>query len=127
MISDILIESKVVDFIRNINASHLLEVTHGPIFNGVDLFGLEIIKNVPFVCTSFPDILSRRIAVEGFISLFHKELDQVVKLFLEDIQKKQDEQSSANAEFRAFMERQDGYNIVVQEMLAKIMSRLGPS
>src|SRR3954467_9135360 len=33
MISDILIESKVVDFIRNLNAPHLLEVTHGPIFN----------------------------------------------------------------------------------------------
>src|SRR3954468_8408369 len=89
MISDILIESKVVDFIRNLNASHFLEVTQGPIFNGVDLFGLEIIKNVPFVCTSFPDILSRRIAVEGFISLFHKELDQVVKLYLEDCVRKQ--------------------------------------
>src|SRR4051812_11393584 len=94
MISDILIESKVVDFIRNLrnlNASHFLEVTQGPIFNGVDLFGLEIIKNVPFVCTSFPDILSRRIAVEGFISQFHKELDQVVKLYLEDCVRKQSE------------------------------------
>src|SRR4051812_20355145 len=46
---------------------------------------------------------------------------------LEVIQKNQDEQSSFNAEFRAFMERQDGYNNVVQEMLAKILSRLGPS
>src|SRR3954468_21010595 len=46
---------------------------------------------------------------------------------LEDIQKKQDEQSSANTEFRAFMKRQDGYNNGVQEMLAKILSRLGPS
>src|SRR3954469_14203111 len=46
---------------------------------------------------------------------------------LEIIQKNQDEQSSVNAEFRAFMERQDGYNNVVQEMLAKILSRLGPS
>src|SRR3954468_10400011 len=91
MISDILIESKVVDSIRNLNASHFLEVTQGPIFNGVDLFGLEIIKNVPFMCTSFPDILSRRIAVEGFISLFHKELDQVVKLYLEDCVRKQSE------------------------------------
>src|SRR4051812_36867744 len=92
MISDILIESKVVDFIRNLrnlNASHFLEVTHGPIFNGVGLLGLEVIKNVPSVCTSFPDILSRRIAVEGFISLFHKEPDQVVKFYLEDCVRKQ--------------------------------------
>src|SRR3954467_2269839 len=89
MISDILIESKVVDFVRNSNASHFLGVTQGPIFNGVDLFGLEVIKNVPSVCTSFPDILSRRIAVEGFISLFHKELDQVVKFYLEDCVRKQ--------------------------------------
>src|SRR4051812_33805648 len=89
MISDILIESKVVDFVRNSNTSHSLEATHGPIFNGVSLFGLEVIKNVPSVCTSFPDILSRRIAVEGFISLFHKEPDQVVKFYLEDCVRKQ--------------------------------------
>src|SRR4051812_14630514 len=89
MISDILIESKVVDSIIKFNASHFLGVIQGPIFNGVDLFRLELIKNVPFVCTSFPDILSRRIAVEGFISLFHKELDQVVKLYLEDCVRKQ--------------------------------------
>src|SRR3954466_8617910 len=89
MISEILIESKVVDSIKHLNASHYSHVTRGPIFNGVDLFGLELIKNVPVVCTSFPDILSRRIAVEGFISLFHKELDQVVKLYLEDCVRKQ--------------------------------------
>src|SRR3954470_18941799 len=89
MISDILIESKVVDSIRNLKASQYLDVTQGPIFNGVDLFGLEVIKNVPVMCTSFPDILSRRIAVEGFISLFHKELDQVVKFYLEDCVRKQ--------------------------------------
>src|SRR4051812_46813616 len=68
---------------------HFLGVIQGPIFNGVDLFRLELIKNVPFVCTSFPDILSRRIVVEGFISLFHKELDQVVKFYLEDCVRKQ--------------------------------------
>src|SRR4051812_41458627 len=88
MISDILIESKVLDSIRKLNASHFLGVVQGPIFNGVDLFRLELIKNVPFVCTSFPDILSRRVAVEGFVSLFHKELHQVVKLYLEDCVRK---------------------------------------
>src|SRR4051794_2005868 len=76
MISYILIESKVLDSVRKLNASHFLGVVQGPIFNGVDLFRLELIKNVPFVCTSFPDILSRRVAVEGFITLFHKELRQ---------------------------------------------------
>src|SRR4051812_9352901 len=37
MISDILIESKVLDSIRKLNASHFLGVVQGPIFNGVDL------------------------------------------------------------------------------------------
>src|SRR4051812_22897076 len=46
---------------------------------------------------------------------------------LEDIQKKQDEQSSVNAEFRAFIEKQNEHNNGVQEMLAKILSKLGPS
>src|SRR3954464_7704186 len=89
MISDILIESKVLDSVRKLNASHFLGVVQGPIFNGVDLFRLELIKNVPFVCTSFPDIMSRRVDVEGFVSLFHKELHQVVKFFLEDCVRKQ--------------------------------------
>src|SRR3954470_12426725 len=89
MISNILIESKVLDSIRKLNASHFLGVVQGPIFNGVDLFRLELIKNVPFVCTSFPDILSRRVAVEGFVSLFHKELHQTVKLYLENCVRKQ--------------------------------------
>src|SRR4051812_5057642 len=46
---------------------------------------------------------------------------------LEVIQKKQDEQSSINAEFRAFIEKQNEHNNGVQEMLAKILSRLGSS
>src|SRR3954465_15092896 len=89
MISDILIESKVVDSIRKLNVSHFLGVVHGPIFNGVDLFRLELIQNVPSVCTSFPDILSRKVVVEGFVSLFHKELHQTIKLYLEDGVRKQ--------------------------------------
>src|SRR3954469_3074981 len=89
MISDILIESKVVDSIRKLNASHLLGVVQGPIFNGVDLFRLELIQNVPSVCPSFPDILSRRVAVEGFAPLFQEELHQVVKSYLEDCVRKQ--------------------------------------
>src|SRR3954468_13083150 len=107
MISDILIESKVVDSIKNLNASHYLEVTQGPIFNGVDLFGLELIKNVPSVSTSFPDILSRRIAVEGFISLFHKELDQVVKLYLEDCVRKQSDVDPAWVRGRVLPSKDD--------------------
>src|SRR3954465_2967389 len=89
MISDILIESKVVDSIKRLNASHLLGVIQGPIFNGVDLFKLELIQNVPSVCPSFPDILSRRVAVEGFASLFQEELHQVVKSYQEDCVRKQ--------------------------------------
>src|SRR4051812_21460043 len=46
---------------------------------------------------------------------------------LEVIQKNQDEQSSVNAVFRAFMERQNEYNNGIQEMLAKILSKLGSS
>jgi len=46
---------------------------------------------------------------------------------LEEIQKRQDEQSSLNAVYSAFMVRQEGHNNEVQEMLAKILSRLGPS
>src|SRR4051812_472075 len=88
MISDILTESKLLDSIRTLDASHYLGVVQGPIFNGVDLFRLELIQNVPSVCTSFPDILSRRNAVEGFVSLFHKELHQAVKLHLEDCVRK---------------------------------------
>src|SRR3954466_12766143 len=107
MISDILIEGKVVDFIRNLNAPHLLEVTHGPIFNGVNLFGLEVIKNVPDMCTSFPDILSRRIAVKGFISLHHKELDQVIKLYLEDCVRKQSDVDPAWIRGRVLPSKED--------------------
>src|SRR3954465_1899923 len=107
MISDILIESKVVDFFRNPNASHSLEVTHGPIFNGVDLFGLEVIKNVPVMCPSFPGILSRRISVEGFISLFHKELDQVVKFYLKDCVRKQSDFDPAWIRGRVLPSKED--------------------
>src|SRR3954471_20899823 len=46
---------------------------------------------------------------------------------LEEIQKRQDEQSSLNAVYSAFIVRQEGHNNEVQEMLAKILSRLGPS
>src|SRR4051812_10690282 len=46
---------------------------------------------------------------------------------LEEIQKRQDEQSSLNAKYSAFMVRQEEHNNEVQEMLAKILSRLGPS
>src|SRR3954467_6619047 len=107
MISDILIESKVVDFFRIPNASHSLEVTHGPIFNGVDLFGLEVIKKVPVMCTSFPDIMFRRIAAEGFISLFHKELDRVVKFYLEDCVRKQSDVDPAWIRGRVLPSKED--------------------
>src|SRR3954465_10694696 len=46
---------------------------------------------------------------------------------LEVIQKNKDEQSLVNAEFRALMERQNEYNNGIQEMLAKILSKLGSS
>src|SRR3954462_1270706 len=46
---------------------------------------------------------------------------------LEEIQKRQDEQNSINARYSAFMVRQEGHNNKVQEMLTKILSRLGPS
>src|SRR3954463_16264748 len=46
---------------------------------------------------------------------------------LEVIQKNQGEQSSVNAEFRAFMERQNGHNNGIQEMLAMILSKLRSS
>src|SRR4051812_17850717 len=46
---------------------------------------------------------------------------------LEEIQKRQDEQSSLNAKYSAFMVRQEGHNNEVKEMLATILSRLGPS
>src|SRR3954463_1656469 len=46
---------------------------------------------------------------------------------LEVIQKNQDEKSSVNAEFRAFMKRQNEYNNGIQEMLSKILSKLGSS
>src|SRR4051812_36567416 len=46
---------------------------------------------------------------------------------LEAIQKRQDEQSSLNDKYDAFIERQEGHNNEMKEMLAKILSRLGPS
>src|SRR4051812_32266484 len=107
MISDILIESKVVDVLRNPNTSPSLEATHGPIFNGVDLFGLEIINKVPVMCTSFPDIMSRRIAVEGFISLSHKELDRAVKFYLEDCVRKQSDVDPAWIRGRVLPSKED--------------------
>src|SRR4051812_48137327 len=46
---------------------------------------------------------------------------------LEEIQKRQDEQSLLNDKYTAFMEKQEGHNNEVKEMLAAILSRLGPS
>src|SRR3954465_7838436 len=46
---------------------------------------------------------------------------------LEEIQKRQDEQSLLNDKYNAFMVRQEGHNNEVKEMLATILSRLGPS
>src|SRR3954471_11912422 len=46
---------------------------------------------------------------------------------LEEIQRRQDEQSSRNDKYDAFIERQEGHNNDMKEMLAKILSRLGPS
>src|SRR3954471_13035659 len=43
MISDNLIESKLLDSIRTLDASHFIGVVQGPIFNGVDLSRLELI------------------------------------------------------------------------------------
>src|SRR3954468_9181487 len=107
MISDILIESKVVDFVRKLNASYFLGVIQGPIFNGVDLFRLELIQSVPSVCPSFPDILLRRVVVEGFVSLFHKELHQVVKLYLEDCVRKQSDIDPAWIRGRVLLSKAD--------------------
>src|SRR3954465_2119750 len=46
---------------------------------------------------------------------------------LEEIQRRQDEQSSRNDKYDAFIERQEGHNNEMKEMLAMILSRLGPS
>src|SRR4051812_2531699 len=84
MISDIRTESNLLDSIRTIGASQLLGVVQGPVFNGVDLFRLDLIKTVSSVGTSLPDILSRRVPVEGFATLCHLELHKAVKHYLED-------------------------------------------
>src|SRR4051812_22438940 len=48
MISDILTESNLLDSIRTLGASQFLGVVQGPIFNGVDLFRLDLIQKVSF-------------------------------------------------------------------------------
>src|SRR4051812_34682149 len=53
------------------------------------------------------DILSRRVAVEGFVSLFHKELHQVVKLYLEDCVRKQSDIDPAWIRGRVLMSKAD--------------------
>src|SRR4051812_34776989 len=83
MILDILIESDLLDSIRTTRASQFLRVVQGPVFNGVDLFRLDLIKEVTSVGTSFPDILSRRVPVAGFATLFQAELRKAVKHYLE--------------------------------------------
>src|SRR3954467_7928581 len=95
IISDILTESNLLDSIRTLRASQFLGVVQGPIFNGVDLFRLDLIQKVSSVGTSFPDILSRRVPVEGFATLFYLELHKVVKHHLEDSVRKQFDIDSA--------------------------------
>src|SRR3954465_15182076 len=56
---------------------------------------------------AFLTFWSRRIAVEGFISLFHKELDQVVKLYLEDCVRKQSEVDPAWIRGRVLPSKED--------------------
>src|SRR3954463_11139698 len=73
MISDILIESDLLDSIRTTGASQFLGVVQGHVFNGVDLFRLDLLKEVTSVGTSFPNILSRRVPVTGFTTLFQAE------------------------------------------------------
>src|SRR4051812_1608016 len=76
--------------------------------------------------------LTMKVADQNAITLdrsFEASSDEPSRLArtLEVIQKNQDEQRSINAEFRAFMERQNDSNNGIHDMLVKIMSKLGSS
>src|SRR3954464_8179757 len=107
MISDILTESNLLDSIRTLDASQFLGVVQGPVFNSVDLFRLDLIQTVSSVGTSFPDILSRRVPVEGFATLFHLELHKAVKHHLEDSVRKQSEVDPAWIRGRVLLSKAD--------------------
>ncbi|XP_058765799.1 uncharacterized protein LOC131639312 [Vicia villosa] len=80
MISDILIESDLMDSLRAIGTPNFFRVTRGSIFNGLDLLRMELVKEI----TAVPfDTKHRRIPVAGFSTLFQAELCQAVKFYLE--------------------------------------------
>src|SRR4051812_47705055 len=83
MISDILIESNLLDSLRTIGTSKFFGVIQGHVINGFDLQRMDLIEKVISVPVIFPDILTRRVPVEGFASLFKEELNKAVKRYLE--------------------------------------------
>src|SRR3954464_10203745 len=83
MISDILIEIDLMDSLRTIGTSKFFGVIQGHVINGFDLQRLELIKEVISVPVIFPYILTIRIPIEGFASLFKEELNKAVKRYLE--------------------------------------------
>src|SRR3954465_7603110 len=55
MISDILIESELMDSLRTTGTSQFFRVIHGPVINGVDLLRLDLIREVTSDPASFLD------------------------------------------------------------------------
>src|SRR4051812_5642148 len=72
-----------MDSLRTIGTSKFFGVIQGHVINGFDLLRLELIQKVISAPVIFPDILTRRIPVEGFASLFKEEIKKAVKHYLE--------------------------------------------
>src|SRR3954470_16894876 len=83
MISDILLESDLLDSLRTIGTSKFFGVIQGHVMNAFDLQRMRLIEKVTSVLVIFPDILTRRVPVEGFTSLFKEEPNKAVKCYLE--------------------------------------------
>src|SRR4051812_29159679 len=89
MISNILIESGLIDILRAAGSLHNLTAIRGSIMNAQSLKRIELIEKVTTSPKVFPDILTRRTLVVNFSHMFKEELDKFVKRYLKSYVKAQ--------------------------------------
>ncbi|XP_058758267.1 uncharacterized protein LOC131631491, partial [Vicia villosa] len=82
MISDILVESDLMNALRDVDTPKFFTVLQGHVLNALDLKRILLIPEVTSTPRIAPDILTRRSPVENFSQLFKEELHKSVKRYL---------------------------------------------
>src|SRR4051812_21480360 len=83
LISDILIESGLIDTLRAAGSIPDLIVVHGSTLTAQPLRRMQLIKKVISTPKVIPDILTRRTLVADYPQIFKEELSEYVQLYLE--------------------------------------------